>query len=112
LLAISNQQQQQLFGNNNSNSSSANIIGQKVSYSQVAKKPTSNSLESQLINSMVDMRSNNSISPLSFASNSSTGSCGNSNNSSMMSSSSSGILKPKLVTIKPSLDDVKVMNNF
>lgn len=104
LLAISNQQQQSsnsgLFGGQQKVSSS-DLFGssqQKVSYSQVASKPnTANILD------MVDMRSSSNISPLSFGSNSS--SC---SNSSSMLTSGGNSAKPKMVTVKPSLDDVKV----
>lgn len=107
LLAISNQQQQQQLQSSNNATNLLLNQGGKVSYSQVAKKPT-NILEptttSSLINSMIEARSNSSISPLSFGSNSS--SCGSSSSSgNNMLAVGSG--KPKLVTVKPSLDDVK-----
>jgi hypothetical protein len=80
-------------------------MGEKVSYSQVAKKPTTDSLADILNSVVVAAARTNNISPLSFGSNSS---CSGSSNSSSMMTAGSNSSKPKMVTVKPSLDDVKV----
>jgi hypothetical protein len=82
-------------------------MGEKVSYSQVAKKPTTDLAD--ILNSVVvaAARTNN-ISPLSFGSNSSCSGSSSSNSSSVMTVGNSSSSKPKMVTVKPSLDDVKV----
>jgi hypothetical protein len=106
LLTLSNQQQQSLQCNNNINSINRQLLmGEKVSYSQVAKKPTTDSLADILNSVVVAAARTNNISPLSFGSNSSC-SGSSSNSSSMMTVGNSS--KPKMVTVKPSLDDVKV----
>jgi hypothetical protein len=81
-------------------------MGEKVSYSQVAKKPTTDSLADILNSVVVAAARTNNISPLSFGSNSSCS--GSSNSSSVMTVGNSSSSKPKMVTVKPSLDDVKV----
>jgi len=93
LLSLSNQQQS--LESNTVNRQL--LMGEKVSYSQVARKPTD---LADILNSVVASRTSN-ISPLSFGSNSSSS---GSNNSSMLTVGSG---KPKMVTVKPSLDDVK-----